>query len=128
MANKQRGSLSAREQIAEIKASIEYEREIRRSLKISTDERYYAGQKTYLEQQIAEFQKSLDLLTERFTSGARLIEESFSRQRILETRLLTIQERGKLEKVEALKAELLATAQNLGMSVEDMLNAVRETK
>jgi len=105
--------ISPREEISDLRAAIEHEKEIRRSLRVSLRPEYYSSQKEYLEAQIKVFQDKLDTLTDRFMNGQTALDASEARQKSYEQKLFAIQNRDKILKYEALKTEIERIANEL---------------
>jgi chromosome segregation ATPase len=103
---RQNSIMSFREELAEIAKCIEAEKQIRHSLRISSNPDYYSRQRNILLEQMKEIQDKIDRLDAKYESAEQDIQESRERQKSLEKRQFRIRERAKFERVEKILEEL----------------------
>ena len=96
-----------KEEMAELKISIQAEKDIRRSLRISSRDSYYSAQKEYLDLEIAKLQRKLDILTSRYENATLEIKASEEHEAKLQHRLLMLENISKLQRFEDLKNKLM---------------------
>lgn len=103
-----------REQIADLEILIQHEKDLQKSLRISTNPEYYANQKAYIESQLVEWTKRLEILTENFEQGEAKVKASQTRLAEYQKKILRLKHHKKLEKLREVEATILKLMEGIG--------------